>query len=237
MASIKRTKIADAVLEEIRRRCLSGELKEGDKLPNQNEFAAQLGVSRPSLREALHTLNLVGAIEQRPGFGTVLRSCAPILYANQVSPPLMSDHQATLELVVFRRFIELGTVELAVQNATQREIRRIGSLVAKMRKALDQGRSGDYTEIDVDFHFTIAEAAHNRFMLHQAVTVRGFLEQFMRESFSVLPGMLERSFKFHQEIYRAISERNLRKAKSQMSRHIQDIQRGLERYYDLSLKK
>jgi GntR family transcriptional repressor for pyruvate dehydrogenase complex len=49
------------VIEEINRMILSGEVKEGDKLPNQNDFAAQLGVSRPSLREALHTLTLIGA--------------------------------------------------------------------------------------------------------------------------------------------------------------------------------
>ena len=59
MASIKRKKLSDSVIEEIKRMLLSGELQEGDKLPNQNEFAAQLGVSRPSLREALNTLTLI----------------------------------------------------------------------------------------------------------------------------------------------------------------------------------
>jgi GntR family transcriptional repressor for pyruvate dehydrogenase complex len=53
MAAIKRKKLADSVIEEIKRMVDVGELKEGDKLPNQLEFAAQLGVSRPCLREAL----------------------------------------------------------------------------------------------------------------------------------------------------------------------------------------
>ena len=83
MAAIKRKKLGDAVLEEIKRMITDGELAEGDKLPNQNEFSAQLGVSRPSLREALHTLNLMGVIEQRPGLGTVIKSANPALWMEQ----------------------------------------------------------------------------------------------------------------------------------------------------------
>jgi GntR family transcriptional repressor for pyruvate dehydrogenase complex len=234
MVTIKRTKLADSVIEEIKRSILSGELREGDKLPNQAEFANQLGVSRPSLREALHTLSLVGAIEQRPGFGTVIRSRIPILYAHQFSPPLLSDHHATLELIVFRRYIEVGMVELAVQNATKNEILKLESTVERMRKALNEGQTEAYVEMDVSFHISIAEAAHNRFILHQIVSIRGFLEQFMQESFGVLPGMFERSFKFHLAIFSAIKERNLRRARASMDKHIQDIQNGLERYYELT---
>ena len=237
MTTIKRTKLADSVIEEIKRRILSGELREGEKLPNQAEFANQLGVSRPSLREALHTLSLVGAIEQRPGFGTVIRSRIPILYADHFSPPLMSDYQATLELIVYRRCIEVAMVELAVQNATENDILKLESMVAQMRKALDDDKTDVYVELDVKFHFSIAEAAHNRFILHQIVNIRGFLEQFMQESFSVLPGMYRRSFKFHMDIFRAIKARNLKRAQSSMEKHIQDIQNGLESYYMLTSAK
>ncbi len=234
MVSIKRTKLSDSVIEEIRRRCVSGELKDGDKLPNQNELAAQLGVSRAPLREALQTLSLVGAIEQRPGFGTVIRSCVPILYAGHISPPLMSDYRATVELIVYRRCIEVAMVELAVENATEEDIKKLESQIRDMRQALDENRTSDYTDIDVTFHYTIAEASHNRFMVHQIASIRGFLEQFMRESFTVLPGMLERSFRFHTEIFEAIRKRSPRKAAKQMSDHIKDIQNGLERYYGLT---
>lgn len=234
MGSIQRKKLADAVIDEIKRRCLSGELKAGQKLPNQNAFAAQLGVSRASLREALHTLTLVGAIEQRPGFGTVIRSCVSVLHANHISPPLMSDHRATLELIMFRKYIEVGVAELAVKHAARADILKLASQIEAMGQYLEEGRSDEYTDMDVAFHVTIAEASHNRFMLHQLVNIRGFLEQFMRESFSVLPGMLERSLRFHRKIFKAIKDRNAKSAKHYMSRHIEDIQDGLERYYGLT---
>ena len=57
MASINKKKLADSVIEEIKRMIQNGELKEGYKLPNQNAFAAQLGVSRTSLRDVRLTPN------------------------------------------------------------------------------------------------------------------------------------------------------------------------------------
>jgi len=171
LTSIKRKKLADAVIEEIQRMIDNGELKEGDKLPNQNEFAAQLGVSRPSLREALHTLTLIGAVEQRPGLGTVLRSRKQAMFAEHLSPPLVSDHETTIELVEARRHIESGIAELAVKNAGDEDIRELKHLVDAMAGALREERNNDYTELDLKFHFKLAESTRNRFMLHMFVTL------------------------------------------------------------------
>jgi GntR family transcriptional repressor for pyruvate dehydrogenase complex len=232
MAVIKRKKLADSVIEEIKRMVDVGELKEGDKLPNQLEFAAQLGVSRPSLREALHTLTLIGAIEQRPGLGTVIKSANSTLWAEQLSPHLVSDAQASLELVEARRFIEVGVVELAVNNATGKDIQKMGKLIDDMTKALKEERPKDYSELDMAFHHQIADASHNRFMLHMFVTIRGLMEQFIRETFTVIPGLLERSLKFHIGVYENIKERNSAKAVKNMKNHILDIEKALKNFYE-----
>jgi GntR family transcriptional repressor for pyruvate dehydrogenase complex len=236
MAAIKRRKLADAVIEEIKRMLANGELAEGDKLPNQNEFAAQLGVSRPSLREALHTLNLIGAIEQRPGMGTVIKSANPGLWAEKLSPPLVSDEPASLELIEARRFIEIGAVELAVAHATAKDVRKMGALVRDMQRALDEGRPREYSALDMEFHYQIASAAHNRFVLHMFVTLRGLMEQFIREAFIVVPGLLERSLSFHHRIYEAIRDRSAHPAAAAMKQHIQDIQKALENHYQTRRK-
>lgn len=232
MAVIKRKKLADSVIEEIKRMVDVGELNEGDKLPNQLEFAAQLGVSRPSLREALHTLTLIGAIEQRPGLGTVIKSANPTLWAEQLSPPLVSDAQASLELVEARRFIEVGVVELAVNNATGEDIQKMGKLIDDMTMALKEERPKDYSELDMAFHHQIAGASHNRFMVHMFVTIRGLMEQFIRETFTVIPGLLERSLKFHIGVYENIKERNSAKAVKNMKNHILDIEKALKNFYE-----
>ena len=236
MASIEKKKLSDSVIEEIQRMIESGELKEGDKLPNQLEFAAQLGVSRASLREALHTLTRIGAIEQRPGLGTVIKSANPTLWADQISPPLVSDIHATLKLIEARRFIEVGVVELAVENAEPEDIKNLGQLVEKMKGALKQNRVSDYSELDMTFHHQIANASHNRFMVHMFVTIRSMMEQFIREAFTVMPGLLERSLRFHMEIYEGIKQRNKRKAVTSMKNHIQDIEKDFRDYYNASEK-
>jgi GntR family transcriptional repressor for pyruvate dehydrogenase complex len=231
MAAIKRKKLAEAVIEEIKRMLASGELREGDKLPNQNDFAAQLGVSRPSLREALHTLYLIGAIEQRPGLGTVIKSANPGLWAQKLSPPLVSDEQASLELIEARRFIEVGAAELAVEHATAGDVREMGALVRKMKKALEEGRPQEYSSLDMEFHYRIASAAHNRFVMHMFVTLRALMEQFIREAFIVVPGLLERSLAHHKRIWDAVRNRDAALAASAMKQHIQDIQKALEGHY------
>ncbi|MBU4606249.1 MAG: GntR family transcriptional regulator, partial [Proteobacteria bacterium] len=99
MASINKKKLADRVIEEIKRMITGGELSAGDKLPNQNEFAAQLGVSRTVLREALHTLTILGVVEQRPKIGTVIVTSAPLIYTEHINAPLMADPNATMELI------------------------------------------------------------------------------------------------------------------------------------------
>jgi len=234
---IVRKKLADSVIEEIKGMILNGQLKEGDKLPNQNEFAAQMGVSRSSLREALHTLALMGAIEQRPGFGTVIRAEAPVLFAHKMVPPMMSDAIATEELIDCRRFIETGTVELAVRNATDEEIEEIGVLVKKMKKATSEKKAEDYQELDVEFHYRIATASHNRYLIHMIATLRSSMEQFRREILNVLPGFRSRSLNFHESIYQALKERNEKKAISQMNKHIMDVMSGLKSYYKLTGKE
>lgn len=229
--AIKRKKLADAVIEEIKRMISSGELSEGDKLPNQNEFASQLGVSRPSLREALHTLDLIGAIEQRPGLGTVIKSTNPAIWANQLSPPLVSDELATQELLVARRYIETAAVELAVAHATEKEIRQLVTLVRDMSRALDQEQPQVYSSLDMEFHHGIASAAHNRFVMHMFVTIRGLMEQFIREAFTVVPGLLERSLSYHDRICEGIRTRDKHLAVSTMKKHIKDIQKSLGQHF------
>jgi GntR family transcriptional repressor for pyruvate dehydrogenase complex len=237
MVMISRKKVADAVIEEIKRMIQSGELKEGQKLPNQNAFAAQLGVSRTSLREALNTLTRLGITEQRPGYGTVLRSRMPAIFVDHVNPPLISDKQATIELIEVRRFVEAGTAELSVKNIKPDQIKEMDSLIKEMPKSLKEGRIDDYIGHDLAFHYLIAKASHNRFLINIFITIRGFLEQYMRESFRVMPWMLARSLKFHQNIYQAIKNRSAPQAAFHMKRHILDVQKAIQQYYQQQEEK
>jgi GntR family transcriptional repressor for pyruvate dehydrogenase complex len=148
----------------------------------------------------------------------------------------MADTKATIELIEARMFIEVGAVELAVSRATEREIRQMGTLVKDMTKMLKAGDANGYTEKNVAFHFLIAKASQNRFMTHLLATIRGYMEQWMLESITVLPGLLERSLKSHRAIYLAIRDRDRRSAVACMTKHIHDLQGSFKRYRQMADK-
>ena len=229
---IVKRRITDDILERIREMILRGELRPGDRLPNQNEFAAKLGVSRPSLREALHTLNLMGAIDQRPGMGTVLRACAPALLSGAFDLPLMSDADGTLELIETRRLIEIGMVELAVDRATPDELAHLGDVLREMSTLAEKGEVEGYRERDLVFHHLIAQAAHNRFLLHLFMTIRRFLEQFLKESFHVIPGMLRDSQVGHKGIFSALESRDRKRAVKEMIKHLGLVQSAVDAFFE-----
>lgn len=231
MAPINKTKLADRVIDEIKRMIADGELHEGEKLPNQHDFAAQLGVSRTVLREALHTLTILGVMEQRPKIGTVLLTSAPLIYTEYLSAPLIDDHQATVELIDARRVIEVGAVELAAQFVTDAQLKEMGMLLEEMTRLLEKGDTKGYTERNMAFHLLVAEASGNRFMGHLLATIRGFMERWTREALAALPGLFQRSLESHREIYQALGEHDGAKAGKAMRSHIDDFRKSAESYY------
>ncbi|MEW5912176.1 MAG: FadR/GntR family transcriptional regulator [Thermodesulfobacteriota bacterium] len=228
---IIKKKVPDSVLAEIRRMIISGELKEGDKLPNQSEFAAQLGVSRPSLREALQALTQLGAIEQRPGVGTILVARSPALLAGHLELPLISDAEATLQLVEARRVIELGVVSLAVTRASQEELEAIGQLLAEMERAVARGDVETYCTKDLLYHHLIAQAAHNRFLSSLFQNIRQPFEQFLTDTFGAMPGRMQHSLQEHRRIYEAMQARDPGQALGAMTTHLDMIEQTMEAFY------
>lgn len=209
----------------------SGEIKPGQKLPDQYTFSAQLGVSRTCLREALSALSRVGLIEQRPKAGTIVKSAISPYLSEYLTPPLISDQQATTELLEARRYIEIDAVELAVKNATSDEVEELEILIDRMTAAVKTKNISDYSESDAALHFAIAKASHNRFIVHTYINLRGIMEQYIRESFVVFPHMLGKTLKYHSAIARAIKSRDSKRAKTQMKNHIIQTQKIIEDYY------
>lgn len=236
MPQVKRQKLADAVLDEVRNMIRRGELNEGDKLPNQIDLAAQLGVSRTSLREAISMLSLLGAVEQRPRYGTVLISKYNVLNSKVVTPPLMSDSKAALELIEARKAVEIAAAELAAINATHDQIEKLKTIVSDMESSLKKGKSQKYIELDIAFHLQVAKSANNRFITYFYGNMQGYIEQYIQECLNLLPNMQKISLNFHRKITKAIKDRDPKSAVSAMKDHITDIKINYEKYCNLIYK-
>ena len=225
-------KLSDYVLEEIRRMLMEGELKEGDKLPNQNLFAKQLGVSRIPLREAIQSLQMMGVVEQKPGAGTIILSGNPQHWEQKPAAPMLSDSQATFELLETRRIVEIASMRLAVERITKEEIRSLRADIGKMKEALKEDDRRQYLKTDLSFHFHIAKASHNRYTIHMFLTIRSLMEQFMMEVFEVCPRLVVDSMDFHSLIFDELNKKNAAAAVRCLEEHLSSIETALRAYYE-----
>jgi GntR family transcriptional repressor for pyruvate dehydrogenase complex len=227
----RKKKLSDYVIEEIKGRILSGALKEGDRLPNQIDFARQLGISRLSLREALNTLSQMGVIEQRPKLGTTVKSANPGLWVEKPPAPMLSDAEATMELLDARITIETKVASLAAERIGSKELSALARDVSRMKSAMRQGDIEAYMRHDMSFHGTIAEASGNRYLLHAFITIRGLMETFMNEGFRQEPDSVASSFDFHEAIFEALKSRDARRAEAAVGEHIEHIRSRLRIHY------
>jgi GntR family transcriptional repressor for pyruvate dehydrogenase complex len=234
MAKIIRAKrkLSDYVIDEIKRMLKSGELQEGSKLPNQNEFAQQLGVSRLPLREAMQKLRLMGVIEEKPGVGTHIVVGDPSLWGLKMEAPLINDAQATFEFIEARKSLELPIIKASINRVTKEELELLKKDVAHMEDALRRADRSEYLKYDMAFHLHLASASHNRYLLQMLRDVQNLLEQFMMEAFNEIPELLDDSMHHHKEILRHLINHETEKATKSMMEHICSIEAVLKKYYE-----
>ena len=144
----------------------------GEKLPNEVELSAQLGVSRATLREALRALLVQGVVEVRRGRGTFVTQRAAEVEDFGFDDLARVKGQLR-DLFELRSIFEPKAARLACQRATEEELRDILERGEAVERCIRAGQ--DRTEADRDFHAAIVRAAHNEFMvrllpvIHQAV--------------------------------------------------------------------
>lgn len=227
----KKNSAATDVLIEFKRRCINKEMKNGDKLPDQNQLANELGVSRISLREAIHTLTLMGALEKRPRFGTVVRSALQIMHIEYLFPPKLSDKSNFFEFMMFRKYIESAAVELAAIYAKKEDISTLEKLLYEMELSLKNKQWEKCSETDNFFHVEVGKASHNRFILWQVINSRSHHDQFMKRVKPVLKDIMKDAVEDHRKIFMAIKNRDPAAAKNQMKAHLAMVERSYNNYF------
>jgi len=147
------------IADQIRELILRGGFDTGTRLPPERDLAQQLGVSRPSLREALIALDVEGTVEIRSGSGVYV--CNPPPERAPKTTAAIGD--SPTELMQARAAIEGAVVVLACARVTDEALARLGELVAAMRTEISARRSP--LEYDRQFHLLIAELGGNSVMV------------------------------------------------------------------------
>ena len=152
---------SSAITDQIRSAIVTGQVREGERLPPERELAEQFGVSRVTVRDALRALEAMGLVEVRVGarggaFATVPTGS---LVAQTMSDMMLMSAVSPEDIVEARLIVELGTVTLANARATDEEIAELRELCDRSQEAL---AAKTYTrELSWEFHALLGRAAHN----------------------------------------------------------------------------
>ena len=152
--------VTQDAIETIRELIASGEWGPGTRLPREADLAAQLGLSRNSLREAVRALSLARVLEVRQGDGTYVSSLEP---GELLEPTLLATHlfqgRTVLELFEVRRMLEPEAAAMAALRVDEDVLRSLRRELDRMVAAGD--RADELVEADAAFHDVIAGAPGN----------------------------------------------------------------------------
>jgi DNA-binding FadR family transcriptional regulator len=207
--------IADQLTELIG----SGEFEAGERLPPERDLAAQLGVSRPSVREALIALEVEGYVEVRVGSGVYVTR--PDKRAGNARR--LDAHSGPFELIRARWLIESECAALAAREGTPSQLHAIEQAYDEMVRDTRAGDNEATLGADWQFHERIAEAANNSALV---LVVRTLWEQRMGPLFMQLenhfthPSTWTTVHREHRDILSAIVRHDPRGARAAMRRHM-----------------
>ena len=218
---IKAKRVSDQAYEQIRDLIFRGQLKPGDQIMPERELALALGVSRPTVREAIKKLVTMGLLEHRQGQGTFVRSTDSQRKHNPLAA-VIEGHDASLEeLLEVRMGLESQSAILAAQRATAEDIRVLERALEAMLAENAAGRLG--IEEDVSFHMAIAFASKNPVQVYIMKNFYDLLHFGIRENLQALweePASLPIIRRQHQEIFGAIKNHDPEAAYQAMKEHI-----------------
>jgi len=207
------------IAEQLRTLMTQGEFTPGERLPAERDLAKQLGVSRPSVREALIALEVEGWVEVRTGAGVFVleRARRPIETRKKVP----ENEWGPLELIRARRVIEGEIAALAAAHAKRRHLQAIAGGIELMQEDTDRGIAP--VEGDRAFHTAIAEAAGNAVLVDMVRALwdarRGPLFERLGDYFENVPSW-RTAIGEHAAILEAIRAHDPDAARAAMQAHM-----------------
>jgi len=218
--------LRESLAEQVRNSLLayirSQNLKPGDALPAENTLAAEFGVSRPVIREALSALQGMAIIEISKGKGAVIRALDRDPLVAFFRRAVRIDYATLSELLEFRKAIEGCCASLAAQRRDSDQLSEMTELVRQMRASFNDPDA--YTSLDARFHAVVTEAAHNPLLLQVMESVREATTESIREGRRHMhsPEEMELVQSLHENLLRHIQRRHGTGARRAMDAHFEE---------------
>jgi DNA-binding FadR family transcriptional regulator len=210
--------VTDEAIEKIKGMIVSGALRPGDRLPKESELAADLGLSRNSLREAVRALSLIRILDVRQGDGT---------YVTSLDPQLLLDFHrddTVLEFLAVRRILEPAATAMAATRIPEPEL---DALQAQLDALGEQPSVEELVAADLEFHRGIVQASGNSVLCSlldglSGPTTRARIWRGLTQEDAV-----SRTLHEHGAILAALRDRDAEAARSWATVHIASVEQWL----------
>ncbi|MEP2782246.1 MAG: FCD domain-containing protein [Pseudoruegeria sp.] len=227
---IEAEKLSQSVVRQIEQLILRGVLRPGERLPSEREMSERMGVSRPSLREAVAELQNRGLLETRAGAGIFVASILDSAFSDTLVALFASHNEAVFDYIEFRRDLEGMAAERAARMGSNIDLQLIDTVYRKMEAAHIKRNPADEAALDAEFHLSIVEASHNVIMLHMMRSMFNLLREgvfYNRQIMFKQRTTRDSLLRQHKTINDAIQARDPRAARAAVEDHMTFVERSL----------
>ena len=217
---IEQKKIYLQILEQIKENIIDGNLKSGDRLPSERQWAEQLGVSRATIREAIRALEMIGLVKCQQGEGNFIAAD----YEDTLTQPLtimfwLSKAKIS-QIQELRRALETESAKLAAKHMTPERYERIEKISKAIETETDESIRAD---LDKQFHYEIAMASENIMIKNVLLSSASLIEALIKDiRIAILDDPLRGPLidQQHQNVLLALKNNDPLKAAMAMSQHM-----------------
>jgi len=227
--SINRLSLSEQVAQLVLQYISEHELKPGDQIPTESEFAELFQVSRSSIREAMKALSINGLLVSTPGKGTFLQPKALNVAVGSDGTLQMQAKATITEIMEVRTPLEIKAIELAAIRGSGEEIDELEEITKHYREAVEQG-SG-WPAWGSKFHAQIAAMSGNPLLISTLRHLSEMVEQY-RNNLALFYGDKDCYIESHKKICAALRHRDVDAAREEMCRHMKITEEALQGIVD-----
>jgi GntR family transcriptional regulator, transcriptional repressor for pyruvate dehydrogenase complex len=230
---IKPKKIYEEVADTIHEMIRNGQLLPGDRLDSVQQLAENFQVGRSAIREALSALKAMGLVEMKQGEGTFIREFEVDQLNFPLSTAILMNKKDVFDLLEVRKIIETGAAISAATRRTEDHLQKMEEILKEMKVAQGDGELGE--KADLQFHLAIAEASGNMMLANLLNQVSEVMVETMKETrrlwlFSKQT-TTSKLYLEHMEIFEAIQEKDVERARLAMRTHLENVEKILSKYF------
>jgi GntR family transcriptional repressor for pyruvate dehydrogenase complex len=224
-------RLSAAVVRQIEQLILRGILRPGERLPSERELSERLGVSRPSLREAVSELCTRGLLSTRASAGIFVADVLGSAFSPALQTLFATHEEAMFDYLDFRRDMEGLAAERAARLGSDTDLEIVDTIFHRMEAAHSKRNPDEEAALDAQFHMAIIEASHNVVMLHMMRAMFDLLKEGVFYNRAVMfrqrttrDALLDQ----HRAINTALQHRDAAAARAAVEAHLNFVEHALE---------